>query len=103
MSTNKVDARGALEAWACTAMEMVTHVAELHARASRYNTETLRCAMLAKKGELRAFLSTQPEGYVLGPVEPTGAMGSAGFRAVEDGAGVACVYKAMIAAAQEGK
>ena len=89
MSTDKVDAREALE----TAYDKI----------DRYLRNNLDDDDYAEYSAALDLVSTQPEGYVLVPVGPTGAMGSAGFRAVEDGAGVAGVYKAMIAAAQEGK
>ena len=100
MSTDKVDA---LEVWASAAMELVMHVAELHARNSMYNTKILHDAWNAKQQELRAYLRTQPEGYRMVPVEPTPAI-------------LACIelewiangsarknYASLIAAAQEGK
>ena len=107
MSTDKVDAR---EAWITKGDRLNLAVASaahdngyVVGRGGRaVNSAWYKILSDARKS-LSDHLRTTPEGYVLVPVEPTGAMGSAGFRAVEDGAGVAGVYKAMIAAAQEGK
>ena len=97
MSTDKADAMEA------SPLESSAH------RKKMYN-----CAIFLEEPactELRKCLSfidalmarTQPDGYVLAPVEPTPAMSAAGFIVSEAEHDPAGVYRAMIAAAQEGK
>lgn len=60
--------------WIREALELVTHISELHSRYDRYGTKGLHDAWTGKRHELRAHLRNHPavvpEGFVLVPVEP---------------------------------
>ena len=94
MSTDKVDAREASAAYD---------------KIDRYLRNNLDDDDYAEYSAALDLVSTQPEGYVLVPVEPTDAMLEAAFNAPARGhpetatSSFTDIYSAMIAAAQEGK
>ena len=106
MSTDKVDAR---EQWIATVKKFIEDIrrADWNSRSFSGREDDFRELANQRTSDLLAHLRTQPEGYVLVPVEPTLAMCEAGrdanplqFSITSDSR---LIYKAMIAAAQEGK
>ena len=101
MSTDKVDAR---EAYLAEAKRL----AQLHACEKALESLKSDDAPDSEKTlhTLMEHLRTQPEGYVLVPVEPTDAMARAALsEALKNSVQInGCnYYRVMIAAAQEGK